>query len=130
MTDTKQTAAGSLKVGNYILLDNVAYTIKSIDISKTGKHGSTKCRIEAISLIDKRKVVKIIPSSDNVTVPIIEKKTAQVLSVQGDKANVMDTTTYETFDVDIPEDLKDDVKEESEVLYWVILDNKVIRQVK
>tara|TARA_Y100000310_G_scaffold302635_1_gene340143 strand:+ start:5832 stop:6224 length:393 start_codon:yes stop_codon:yes gene_type:complete len=130
MTDTKQTAAGSLKVGNYILLDNVAYTIKSIDISKTGKHGSTKCRIEAISLIDKRKVVKIIPSSDNVTVPIIEKKTAQVLSVQGDKANVMDTTTYETFDVDIPEDLKDDVKEGSEVLYWVILDNKVIRQVK
>lgn len=130
MAETKQDSAGSLKPGKYVVFDGVAYVVKSIDISKTGKHGSTKCRIEATGLIDSRKVVKIIPSSDNIEVPIIEKKSAQVLSISGDKANVMDMETYETFDLKIPDDLKNDVKEGSEILYWTILDDKVMKQVK
>jgi len=39
----------------------------------------------------------------------IEKKTAQVLSIQGNTANVMDSETYETFDLEIPEELKGQV---------------------
>ena len=130
MAETSQGSAGSLKPGKYVIFDGVAYVVKSIDISKTGKHGSTKCRIEASSLIDNRKVVKIIPSSDNVEIPMIEKKSAQVLSISGDTANVMDMETYETFDLKIPDDLKNDVKEGSEILYWTILDDKVMKQVK
>jgi len=130
MAETRQDSAGSLKPGKYVIFDGVAYVVKSIDISKTGKHGSTKCRIEASSLIDNRKVVKIIPSSDNVEIPMIEKKSAQVLSISGDTANVMDMETYETFDLKIPDDLKNDVKEGSEILYWTILDDKVMKQVK
>ncbi|MBI2662963.1 translation initiation factor IF-5A [Candidatus Woesearchaeota archaeon] len=130
MAETRQDSAGSLKPGKYVIFDGVAYVVKSIDISKTGKHGSTKCRIEASSLIDNRKVVKIIPSSDNIEIPMIEKKSAQVLSISGDTANVMDMETYETFDLKIPDDLKNDVKEGSEILYWTILDDKVMKQVK
>jgi len=44
---------------------------------------------------------------DKVDCPIIEKKTAQVLSVNNGVANVMDSETYETFDLPVPEELKD-----------------------
>ena len=42
----------------------------------------------------------------------------------------MDTESYETFDLEIPEDLKADVKEGSEVLYWILMGMQVMKQVK
>ena len=128
--ETRQTDAGSLKEGNYVILDNVPCVIKSIQTSKTGKHGHAKCRIEAIGMVDSRKIIKVMPGHEKVDVPIIEKRSAQVLSVNGDKANVMDSESYETFDIDIPEDLKGQVNEGSNVMYWIILDKRVIKQVK
>ncbi len=128
--DKKVTTIGSLKEGNYLILDGEACVLRSVQLSKTGKHGSMKCRIEAITLIDDKKKVQIFPSSDKVEVPIIEKKEAQVLSINDNKANVMDLETYETFDLDIAEDLKDQVKEGKQVTYWIILDKKIIKQVR
>ncbi len=128
--DKKVTTAGSLKEGNYVILDNEACVVRSIQLSKTGKHGSMKCRLEAITLINDKKKVQIFPSSDKIEVPIIEKKEAQVLSIKDDTANVMDLETYETFDVKISEDFKDQVKEGLQVSYWIIMGQKIIRQVK
>ena len=128
--DKKVTNAGSLKAGNYVIFDDVPCVVKNIDLSKTGKHGSMKCRIEVIGLIDNQKRIKIYPSSDKVDVPIVEKKDAQILSVHENKANVMDIENYETFDIIIPENLKDQVKEGSQVVYWIIMDQKIIKQVK
>jgi len=70
------------------------------------------------------------PADENVVVPIIEKKNAQVLSVQGDTANVMDTETYETFDLKIPEELKSTIKEGGVINYWIIMDEKVMMTTK
>jgi len=42
----------------------------------------------------------------------------------------MDLETYETFDMEIPEELKAEVKEGKEVLYWTIMGGRVIKQVK
>ena len=85
---------------------------------------------KAIGLIDEKKREMVMPGHDNVEVPIIDKKTAQVLSVVGDKANVMDTETYETFDLAIPADMKDKVMEGVQVLYWIIMGEKVMKQIK
>ena len=92
--DKKVTTVGSLKVGSYVIFEDVPCVVKSIQISKAGKHGSTKARIEAIGLFDERKRVFISPTSDKIDVPIVEKKEAQVLSVHENKANVMDLETY------------------------------------
>ena len=128
--DRKVTTVGSLKEGNYLILDGEACVVKNVQLSKTGKHGSMKCRLEAITLIGDKKKIQIFPSSDKIEVPIIEKKEAQVLSIHEDKANVMDLETYETFDIKIPEDLKNEVLEGKQVVYWIIMQDKVIRQVK
>ena len=49
--------ATEARVGTNILLDGKAFTIKKIDISKTGKHGHAKCRIEADSIIGSNRKV-------------------------------------------------------------------------
>jgi len=86
--------------------------------------------LTAVGLIDGRKRNIVMPGHDAISVPVIEKKNAQVLSVGPDTANVMDTETYETFDLVIPEELKGEVAAEKVVLYWVVLGDKVMKQVK
>lgn len=126
----KMESIGTLKKGNYVVIDGVACITAETQTSRPGKHGHAKVRLSAVGIIDGKKRVIVMPGHDNIEVPIIEKKTAQVLSIAGDMANVMDSQTYETFDLKIPEELKDQVKDGVSVLYWTILEDKVIKQVK
>ena len=124
--DKKVVSASSLKVGGYVVFDNVACKVTSIDISKTGKHGHAKCRIAAVSLKDGAKKIKVYPGHDKVDVPIIEKESAQVLSIAEKNATVMDMKTYETFDIQIPKGME--IKEGDQVNYWIIMGEKVLQQ--
>jgi len=128
--EKKSVSATSLKAGGYVILDDIPCKIASIQISKSGKHGHAKCRVEAIGLVNSQKIIKVFPGHDKVDVPIVEKETAQVLSVHGDSATVMDMKTYETFDLKIPEELRDQIKEGNNVTYWIILNEKVIMQAR
>lgn len=121
---------GTLQKGAYIIIDGVASKVVDTQTSRPGKHGHAKVRLQAVGLIDgkKREIVK--PGHDNVEVPLIDKRNAQVLTIVGTNANVMDSETFETFDLEIPEELKADVKEGSNVLYWQILGDRVMKQVK
>ena len=127
---TKPVDVGSLKVGSYVIVDGVACTVKSIQISRPGKHGHAKSRIEAVGIIDGQKKIFIKPSHDKMDSPIIEKETAQVISVTDGTASVMDLKSYETFDLKIPEELIGIVVEGVNVIYWVILEDKVMKQIK
>ena len=128
--DIRSTDVGSLKVGGYVIIDGAACRVVSIQTSKTGKHGHAKSRVEAIGLVDDQKRIIVKPSHDRIEVPIVEKKSAQILSVIGDSANVMDLESYETFNLKIPEDLKDKVTEGKQVLYWIVLNEKILKQLK
>lgn len=130
MGETKQASVGSLQRGSYIVIEGAACRVTSTQTSRPGKHGHAKVRLEATGLIDGKKRVIVMPGHDHVAVPIVGKKSAQVLSIQGDTANVMDSITYETFDLKIPDDLKDDIIEGVNVLYWEILEQKIMKQVK
>jgi len=129
IAETKSVPTSSLKKGSYIIIDESACRVSDIQVSRPGKHGHAKYRIVGIGLIDEKKREIVTPAHE-MDAPIIEKKNAQVLSINGDIANVMDAETYETFDLKIPEELKNDVKEGKEVLYWVILNEKIMKQVK
>jgi len=130
MGEKTTTIVSTLKKGRYLIVNDVACRVTDVQISRPGKHGHAKSKIDAVSLIDGQKFIFIKPSHDKIEVPIIEKNTAQVLSVSGDTVNVMDLNNYETFDLKIPSDLKDSVKEGVHVGYWVILDDKVLKEVK
>ncbi len=127
---TKSVGGNDLKVGSYIVIEGAACKIANIDISRPGKHGHAKMRIEGMGIIDNRRRIIVMPAHDNIEVPIIEKKNAQVLSVSGDVANVMDVETYETFDLQIPDEMKADCVAGSTVLYWVVLSDRIMKQAK
>lgn len=129
MGEIKVIDATQAKEGRYVIFDGQAAIVKSLEISKPGKHGHAKCRIEAMTIKDNKKIVKVLPGHDKIESPIIEKKNAQVLSVHGETANVMDLETYETFDLAIPEELREKVKEGVQVMYWVVLEDKIVKEV-
>ena len=130
MGEIRQTNAVSMKKGNYIIIDGVACIVHGTQTSKPGKHGHSKVRIDAEGILDGKSRQIVMPGQDMVDIPIIDKRTAQVLSIHGDAANVMDSETYETFDLKIPEELKDQITEGVNVLYWTVLDEKVMKQIK
>ena len=127
---TKIQSVGSLQKGSYVILEGAACKAVDMQVSRPGKHGHAKVRLTAVGLVDEKKRIVVMPGHDSVEVPIIEKKSAQVLSIQGNIANVMDSESYETFDLSIPEELKGQVVEGVNVMYWVILKDKVMKQVK
>ncbi len=128
--EKKLVEVNSLKVGGFILLEDVPCKITSISTSKPGKHGSAKARIEGVGIVDGRKRVIIVPTHSRVEVPIIEKKFAQIISINGDVANCMDTESYEMFEAEIPEELKGKLKEGNVVLYWNVAGVKMIKSIK
>jgi len=128
--DKKQTDVGSLKKGNYVIIDGTACIVKDTQSSRPGKHGHAKVRLEAVSMVGDVKKIIVAPSHNKIDVPIVTKHSAQILSISNDAANVMDTETYETFDLKIPDELKSQVKEGKEIIYWKILGEKAMKQVK
>ena len=127
MTD-KLINASQARPGTTILVDDVACVVKSNDISKTGKHGHAKCRIEAVSVLDGKKKVFVVGGHERLEVPIIEKSRGQVLSMMADKASVMDLETFETIELSISEELKNDIKDGDQVEYWNVQGTKVIKR--
>ena len=121
--------AHEAKPGTTIMVDGEACTVRSNDISKTGKHGASKCRMEAIAIFSGKKKVIAVPGHDRFDVPLIEKKKAQVLSVTGDKASVMDLESFETLDLPYMIEIKEELAPEKQVEYWDIEGKKVIMRV-
>ncbi|MBU0470650.1 MAG: translation initiation factor IF-5A [Nanoarchaeota archaeon] len=130
MYEKKLVSVGTLKKGDTIIIDGAPCKITDTATSRPGKHGHAKVNMMAVGILDDKKRQLVMPGHDKVEAPIIEKKNAQVLSVSGNKASVMDTDSFETFEMEIPEELKAEVKEGSEVLYWVIMGTNVMKQVK
>ena len=124
----KMINATEVRVGTNIMIEGNACTVKSIDISKTGKHGHAKCRIEAVGIIDGKKRVFVIPGHDKLDVPLVEKRKGQVLS-KGDKTiSVMDLESFETLDVPCSDEIKDEVEEGVIVEYWDIEGIKIAKR--
>lgn len=122
----KLITAHEARTGATILVEGNACIVKNNDVSKTGKHGASKCRIEAIGVLDGRKRIVAVPGSERFDVPLIEKKKAQVLSINpnGEMANVMDLESFETMDLPVMEEAKGTFNPEDQVEYMIV-DEKI-----
>ena len=127
---TKVVEIKSLKQGKYLVLDGEASKIISISTSSPGKHGAAKARIEAVGLFDSQKRSLVKPVNAKVDVPIIDKRVGQVIALMGDEVQLMDLETYETIDLPIPDDLKDEIVEGKEVEYIEAMGNMKIMRTK
>jgi len=113
----QQAEVRQLKVGSYVVIDDEPCEIVSMSTSKPGKHGSAKARIDAIGIFDGQRRSIVQPVTSKTYIPIVERKRAQVMTVTGDVAHLMDLETYETFELTIPESMKERVEEGKEIVY-------------
>ena len=123
---------GSLKIGQYIVIESEPCKIVEFEKSKPGKHGSAKARIVAIGVLTGQKRNVISPVDGKLEVPMIDKKTGQVLSVQPDLVQIMDMQSYETFETPLPdeEEVKSKLAPGVEIEYWEMLGKKKIVRTK
>ena len=128
----KKSEAKSLKPGAYFLIDEEPCRVISIEKSKPGKHGSAKANIVAVGFFDNRKRNVIMPADRMVDVPLIDKTSATVIADMGETYSLMDSETYETYEVVKPADEEIAAKIELNVAVevWNVMDTKIIVRVK
>jgi len=134
---SKPSDLGSLKIGSYILLPvsdqptGDACRIVEYDTSKPGKHGSAKARIVGVGIFDGQKRPHVGPTSQQIHVPLIDKRAGQIISMTGSIIQVMDSETFETIDIDMVDDeVKDRVAQGQDIEYWNVMDRTKIMRIK
>ena len=120
----------TLKIGKYVVLDGEASKITSLSTSSPGKHGAAKARLEAVGIFDNQKRSIVKPVDTKIDIPIIDKRVGQVLSIMGTNVQLMDMENYETHELPMPDELKDQIVEGAEVDYITALGNMKIMRVK
>ncbi len=118
--DVRQIEAKQVKKGTYVMIDDVACVVTDVRVSSPGKHGSAKCRIIAEGIADGKRREITLPGSAKIPSPAVDKRKAQVISITGEMAQLMDLENYEVFELKIPEDMKGQLVEGAEAEYWVL----------
>ncbi|MHA1652464.1 MAG: translation initiation factor IF-5A [Candidatus Thorarchaeota archaeon] len=128
----RKTEAKTLKPGSYFMIDGEPCRVVSIEKSKPGKHGAAKANIVAIGFFDGRKRNAIMPADRMVDVPVIDKKSATIIADIGETYQLMDSETYETYEVPKPADEEIAAKcaLNAEVEVWELMGRRVIVRVK
>jgi translation initiation factor 5A len=114
----EQKQVRELQEGSYVMMEESPCEINAYSTAKPGKHGSAKARIEGEGVFDDQKRSLSQPVDAKVWVPIVERKGGQVVSVEGNDAQVMDLDTFETFTMRIPEDEELEPDDEIEYLEY------------
>ncbi len=134
---SKPADLGSLKIGSYILLPvsdqptGEPCRISEYDTSKPGKHGSAKARIVGVGVFDNQKRPHVGPVSMQIHVPLIDKRTWQIISITGENLQIMDSETFETIDVTMVDDeVKGKLENGQNVEYWKVMDRTKIMRIK
>ncbi len=126
----RNVSLGSLKSGSLIMIDGEPCRVASVDKSKPGKHGAAKIRLVGIGIFDKGKRSLIGPADSMIESPMVNKRTAQIISV-ADTVQLMDTETYEVFETAMPEEeIRSKILSGAEVEYWQLAETKKIVRVK
>ncbi len=128
---SKPVLVGSLRVGQNVIIDGEPCKIVELEKSKPGKHGSAKARLVAIGIFDNQKRSMISPVDARVDVPMIDKRSGQVISV-GDAMGIMDSENYEMLEVPLPsdEEIRRKIEPGVTVEYWKIMNRFMIVNVK
>ncbi|MCR3884845.1 translation initiation factor IF-5A [Methanotrichaceae archaeon M04Ac] len=117
----EQVETRELKEGRYVIIDGEPCIIKSIAKSKPGKHGAAKARVDAVGIFDGQKRSIVQPVTAKIYVPIVERKSGQVLTIGDTSAQLMDNSDYSTIDVPITEEDRSKLEEGKEVSYLLVM---------
>lgn len=121
----KQVEAGKVRKGSIVMIDGEPCEVRGVSKSSPGKHGSAKAKIKARGLFDEKDRHITKPGDAMMMSPDLDKKVGQVVSKDGNIAQVMDMEDYETGSMELPEDLE--ANEGDKIKYWVVDDRKLVK---
>ena len=132
---SKPVDLGSVKEGSYVIIDGEPCRVVELEKSKPGKHGSAKVRLVAISIFTGAKKSYVSPAESRIEVPIIDKRSGQIISVLDNAVQVMDLQTFEVFETQKPSEeeiaqLGGNLVPGVEVEYWSVMGKNKIMRVK
>jgi translation initiation factor 5A len=135
ITLSKPVDLGSVKEGSYVIIDGEPCRVVELEKSKPGKHGSAKVRLVAISIFTGAKKSYVSPAESRIEVPIIDKRSGQIISVMDNTVQVMDLQTFEVFETPKPSEeeiaqLGGNLAPGVEVEYWSVMGKNKIMRIK
>jgi len=120
--------AHHVKKGMVVMLNGYPCKVSSVKISKTGKHGHTKCRITGSCVITAVKQIVVKPSHISLSLPFVIKNEYQLSFIGADGMLCLIDDNNKMFMIDVPSsDMKEALIEaktsdsESEKDYFVTL---------
>lgn len=118
-----------LRKNRYMMIDDEPCKIVGMSTSKPGKHGEAKARIEAVGIFDDQKRSIVHPVRHKVSVPIIDKRSAQIVAIMGNSVQLMDMDSYQTFEIPILDEFKGKLEPGKEIQYLEALGRKKIMRI-
>ena len=95
--------AGLIRVGGYIVIKDRPCKVKDLSTSKTGKHGSAKCRFTGIDIFTGKKYEEIHPSLSNVQVPNFIRTEYQLIDISEEGfVSLIDESGNTRDDINLP----------------------------
>jgi translation initiation factor 5A len=127
---TERVTIKSLRPGRFCVIEGEPCKVLSVATSAPGKHGGAKTRLEAVGIFDKRKRSIVKPAVFEIEVPIVEKRAGQIVAITPPTIQVMDLMSYETFEISVPQELKEKIRQGAEVGYWTLMGRRMLVSVK
>ena len=121
----KQVEASSVRNGSMIMIEGEPCEVRSTSKSAPGKHGSAKHKIKARGIFDGKDRHITKPGDAMMISPDVDKKEGQIVSKDGSIAQVMDMDTYETEEMELPDDL--DAGEGDNIKFWLVDDRVLVK---
>jgi translation initiation factor 5A len=119
----------NIRPGRFVLIDGVACRVVDIETSSPGKHGSAKVRLTGMTIFGNGKKTIVKPGDADIDVPIVNKAKAQVVSTTSTSAQLMDSDTYEVYELPIPEDLLGKLNPGTLVEVMDVMNQKLIARI-
>ncbi len=79
-------------------------------------------------MITGQKKVFVVPGHERFEVPMVDKRKGQILSIGENTVSVMDLESFETLDIPCDPELKEQIEINSNVEYWDIEGEKIVKR--
>jgi len=116
--------ASDLDKGNYFIYNGEPVRVVRKEVVSVGTHSHTKLKFYIQGLREKGERTVILQHSDRVDKMDIMRKQGQIISKSIGKVQIMDSTSYETLDSNLPQELTDEINE-GDYVTFVELNGKV-----
>ena len=116
--------ASDLDKGNYFIYNGEPVRVVRKEVVSVGTHSHTKLKFYIQGLREKGERTVILQHSDRVDKMDIMRKQGQIISKSIGKVQIMDSTSYETLDSNLPPELADEINE-GDYVTFVDLNGKV-----